>query len=104
MPAVERFGLRIRELLDTPLCTHADGGLQLPELTLSPAAYSAWVQAHDCIERAPGAGGDFADIRDVAAKAAENVAPLAALFHVLAHWPCGVVNAEAIHAATTVIG
>jgi putative DNA primase/helicase len=104
MPAVERFGLRIRELLDTPLTTHADGGLQPIELALSPAAHAAWVQAHDHIERALAAGGDLADIRDVAAKAAENVARLAALFHVLTHRPGGVVNAETIHAAATIIG
>ena len=104
MPAVERFGLRIRELLDTPLTTHADGGLQPIELALSPPAHAAWVQAHDRIERALAAGGDFADIRDVAAKAAENVARLAALFHVLTHGPGGVVTAETIHAAATIIG
>jgi putative DNA primase/helicase len=104
MPAVERFGLRIRELLDTPLCTHADGGLQPPELSLSPAAHSAWVEAHDRFERALAAGGDLADIRDVAAKAAENVARLAALFHVLAHGPGGMVDGEAVGDAATVIG
>jgi putative DNA primase/helicase len=62
------------------------------------------VQAHDRIERALAAGGDFADIRDVAAKAAENVARLAALFHVLAQGPSGMIDAEAVHAAATVIG
>ena len=104
MPAVERFGLRISELLDTPLATHSDGGLQPPELTLSPAAHAAWVQTHDRFERALAAGGDFADIRDVAAKAAENVARLAALFHVLAHSPGGVIDADAIGDAATVVG
>jgi putative DNA primase/helicase len=104
MPGVERFGLRIRELLDTPLCTHADGGLQPPELSLSPAAHAAWVHTHDRCERALAAGGDFAGIRDVAAKAAENVARLAALFHVLAHGPGGVIDAGAIGDAATVIG
>jgi putative DNA primase/helicase len=104
MPAVERFGQRVRELLDTPLCTYADGGLQPIELALSPPAHAAWVQAHDRIERALAAGGDFADIRDVAAKAAENVARLASLFHVLTHGPGGVVNADGIDAAANVIG
>jgi putative DNA primase/helicase len=104
MPAVDRFGLRIRELLDTPLTTHADGGLQPIELALSSMAHAAWVQAHDRIERALATGGDFADIRDVAAKAAENVARLAALFHVLAHGPGGMVDAGAVQAAATVIG
>ncbi len=104
MPAVERFGLRIRELLEMPLLTDADGGLQPAELALSPPAHFAWVQAHDRIERALGAGGDLADIRDVAAKAAENIARLAALFHVLAHGPGGVMNEGAIVDAATVIG
>jgi putative DNA primase/helicase len=104
MSAVERFGLRIRELLDRPLSTHAGGGLQPLELALSPPAHSAWVQAHDRIERVLCAGGDLADIRDVAAKAAENIARLAALFHVLAHGPGGVINEGVIDDAATVIG
>jgi putative DNA primase/helicase len=87
MPAVERFGARVRELLEMPLSTHADGGLQPAELALSPPAHAAWVQAHDRIERALASGGELSDIRDVAAKAAENIARLAALFHVLAHGP-----------------
>jgi hypothetical protein len=62
------------------------------------------VEAHDRFERALGAGGDFADIRDVAAKAAETVARLAANFHVLAHGPGGVIDAGAIGDAATVIG
>jgi putative DNA primase/helicase len=104
MPAVERFGTRVRELLEMPLSTHADGGLQPAELALSPPAHAAWVQAHDRIERALAAGGDFAAIRDVAAKAAENVARLAALFHVLAHGPCREIDAGSVDAAANVIG
>lgn len=103
MPAVEGFGLRIRELLDTPLCAHADGGLQPIELALSHPAHAAWVQAHDRIERALASGGELADIRDVAAKAAENIARLAALFHVLTHGPVGVIDGDDIAAAASVI-
>jgi putative DNA primase/helicase len=103
MPAVDRFGARIRELLEMALSTHADGGLQPAELSLSPLAHAAWVQAHDRIERALASGGELADIRDVAAKAAENIARLAALFHVLAHGPVGVIDADDIDAATCVI-
>jgi putative DNA primase/helicase len=103
MPAVERFGARVGDLLEMPLLTHADGGLQPAELALSPAAHAAWVQAHDRIERALASGGDLADIRDVAAKAAENIARLAALFHVLAQGPIGVIDAADINAAEDVI-
>ncbi|MCA3139636.1 MAG: DUF3987 domain-containing protein [Rhodocyclaceae bacterium] len=103
MPAVERFEARIRELLEVPLSTHADGGLQPAELALSLKAHAAWVQAHDRIERALASGGELADIRDVAAKAAENITRLAALFHVLAHGPAGVIDADSVDAAEAVI-
>jgi putative DNA primase/helicase len=103
MLAVERFAARIRELLDVPLSTHADGGLQPAELALSPPAHAAWVQAHDRIERALASGGELSDIRDVAAKAAENIARLAALFHMLAHGPVGVIDADEVSHAEAVI-
>ncbi len=48
-------------------------------------------------------GGELADIRDVAAKAAENLARLAAPFHVLAHGPVGVIDSDNIAAAEAVI-
>ena len=54
MPAVERFNRRIRELLDMPLTTDANGGLVPTVLDLSPSAHAAWVQAHDTIERELG--------------------------------------------------
>jgi putative DNA primase/helicase len=103
MPAVERFGERVRELLEIPLSTHADGGIQPAELALSPSAHAAWVQAHDRIERALASGGELADIRDVAAKAAENIARMAALFHVLDHGPVGVIDAADLTAGEAVI-
>jgi putative DNA primase/helicase len=61
------------------------------------------VQAHDRIERALASGGELADIRDVAAKAAENIARLAALFHLLAHGPVGVIDAADLTAGEAVI-
>ncbi len=42
MPAVEHFGLRIAEFLDTPLSTDAQGGLTPIVLDLSPAGHTAW--------------------------------------------------------------
>jgi len=94
MPAVERFGRRITALLDTPLPTDPRGGLTPTVLELSPAAHAAWVRLHDRVERGLGTGGDYQTVRDVAAKAAENVARLAALFHVLEHGPAGTIGAD----------
>ena len=81
MPAVERYRQRIGELLDAPLSTDVQGGLTPVVLDLSAAAHAAWVCLHDRIEEQLGAGGAYHAVRDVAAKAAENVARLAALFH-----------------------
>ncbi len=103
MPAVAQFGERLRALLDTPLATDETGGLQPVALELSPAAHAAWVQAHDRIEQALGPGGEWAPVRDVAAKAAENIARLAALFHVLTTGTSGQIDATALQAASQVV-
>ena len=61
------------------------------------------VRFHDEVERELGARGKFRGVRDVAAKAAENVARLSALFHVLEHWPAGMIRAEEIAAAGQIV-
>ncbi len=103
MPAVERFELRITELLDTPLSTDMQGGLTPIVLDLSPAGHAAWVRLHDRIEEGLGSGGAYQAVRDVAAKAAENVARLAALFHVLEHGPAGTIGVEHVLGAEEVV-
>jgi putative DNA primase/helicase len=103
-PAVDRFASRITALRDIPLPTDAAGGLNPVTLDLSPAARVAWIRAHDDIESGLGFGGDYQSVRDVAAKAAENVARLAALFHVLAHGPTGSVGVDAIEGAVRIVG
>ena len=46
----------------------------------------------------------MAEVRDVASKAADNVARLAALFHLYAHGPTGQVDAAAVTAAAHIVG
>jgi len=103
MPAVERFNRRIRELLDMPLTTDANRGLVPTVLDLSPSAHAAWVQAHDTIERQLGGDGSYAPIRDVAAKAAENIARLAALMHLMDHGPSGAISRACVEYATQLV-
>lgn len=103
MPAVERFGRRITALLDTPLATDARGGLTPTVLDLSPAAHAAWVRLHDLVERGLATGGEYQAVRDVAAKAAENAARLAALFHVLEHGPAGVIGTDHLLGAEVIV-
>ena len=103
MPAVEQFNIRIRALLDSPLTTDALGGLTPTVLDLSPPAHAAWVQAYDAIERELASGGSYAPIRDVAAKAAENIARLAALFHLLDHGAAGTIDRTCVDSAAQIV-
>ncbi len=72
-------------------------------LDLSPAAHAAWVHAYDHIERQLGGAGHYASIRDVAAKAAENIARLAALLHVLDHGPAGEIDESSVERTSRLI-
>ena len=103
MPQVEQYGKRIRELLDQPLATDERNGLTPPVLDLSPTARAEWIRFHDEVERELGARGKFRGVRDVAAKAAEKVARLAALFHVLEHGQAGTIRAEVIAGAGQIV-
>ena len=104
MPQVALFGERIRALLAQPLATDAHGCLTPAVLDLSPQARAEWIRFHDEVERELGARGAFRGVRDVAAKAAENVARLAALFHVLEHGASGTIASEEIRAAACIVG
>lgn len=103
MPGVDQFGRRIAELLDTPLSTDVQGGLMPTVLDLSPAAHAAWVRLHDRIESELGLGGTYQSVRDIAAKAPENVARMAALFHVLEHGPTGTIGVDHVLGAEEVV-
>lgn len=85
------------------MSTDEQGALEPASITLTPAAQTKWIDIHDCIEDELHTAGEFKDIRDVASKAAENIARLAALFHVLECGPSGAVDVRSIEAATTVV-
>lgn len=99
MPAVDRYRERIIDLLAQPLPTDPRGGLCPPALELSAAARSEWIRFHDYVERELGVRCEFRNVRDVAAKAAENAARVAALFHLLEHGATGTIGAETMAAA-----
>ena len=92
MPAVERFGEQICTLLDTTPAIDERGGPVRTVLDLSPAARTKRIEVHDASERELGTGGTLYSVRDVAAKAAENAARLAALFHVLQRGISGAIG------------
>jgi len=70
---------------------------------IPPAAPAVWVRLHDRNEGGLGAGGAHQDVRDIAAKAAEKVVRLAALFHVLEQGPAGTIGTEYIHGAEDIV-
>lgn len=92
-PALAAYHARIRAILeiDAPLDEH--GGLTPTTHGLSPQAKAEWVRFHDAVEADLGLGGALADVRDVAAKAADNAARLACVFHVVAGG-AGAIGAE----------
>ncbi|MGO9663695.1 MAG: DUF3987 domain-containing protein [Polyangia bacterium] len=84
-PALTRFSNRISALLNAPVHVDEDGGLEVTTLKLAPATKTAWVAFHDKIESELAIGGSLTDVRDVAAKAADNACRLAAVFEVVEH-------------------
>lgn len=68
-------------LLSAPVRFDATGKLETTFLTLSPEAKDLWIQFHDDAEQELARGRDFYTVKDVASKAADNAARLAALLH-----------------------
>ena len=100
--ALDAFGRRVAALLGAVQIDEA-GALRLSSLALGVAAKTAWVEFHDVIEAELRRGGELATVRDVASKAAENVARVAELFHVFEHGPTGTIDAPAVEAASDVV-
>jgi len=94
MPAMEAFNRRIRALLETPLSLDERNALQPNELLLSPEAKAEWIEYHNGIEEELGALREYEAIKDFGAKAAENAARLAALFHVFELGPAGTISGD----------
>jgi len=80
-PSLFKFHTRILRLLDSPLKFNKQEGLTPVMLEFSTQAKAAWVRFHDDVETELTPHGEMANIRDIASKAADNVARVAALFH-----------------------
>ena len=103
-PALTKFNTRIGALLAAKATTNDDGTLSPTVLDFSNEAKAAWIESHDEIEKAIGPTGEFVDVRDVAAKAADNIARMAALFHCLdARNGYGNIGPEAVRSAAAVV-
>lgn len=79
------------------------GGINPFTLDFSSDAKKAWVDFHNDVELELKQGGDLTDAKDVASKAADNVARLAALFH-LFEWQCeGAINKGLVERAINIV-
>ncbi|MDZ4141150.1 MAG: YfjI family protein [Methylotenera sp.] len=102
-PNLKVFSERITQLLNkTPLLTDT-GGIQPPILDFSIDAKKAWITFHDDVETELRQGGDLTDAKDVASKAADNVARLAALFHLYEWQSEGVINKDLVERAIAIV-
>lgn len=103
MAKLAAFNRRLTQILNMPLTFDDSGdGLQHVSVVLSPEAKDTWVKFYNLIETQLIDEGEFADVRDVASKSAENAARIAALFHVYQHGVTGQVSADDMTAACKV--
>ncbi len=102
-PALDAFSRRISALLEVPLSLDDNGVLEPAVLTLGSDGKSLWIELYNGIEAELLPGGDCETIKDVASKAAENIARLAALFHVFEHGPEGEIDADAVRRAGEIV-
>ena len=103
MPALEDYRRRVGELLDMPPAMTAEGALRPEVLKFDPEAKELWVESYNAIEAAQRPGGELFDVRDVASKAADNIARMAAIFHVFEHGPSGLIGVDAVRSAGQVV-
>lgn len=101
-PALAEFNRKLRAVLERPADMTQEGMLTPTASRLSVEAKGFWVDFHDVIESELGTGGELCDVRDVASKAADNVARMAALFQ-LFEYDGGAVCLEAIEGASRIV-
>jgi len=101
-PALAGFNGRLSAILNRPAPVDENGVLTPAMLNLAPDAKQAWVAFHDAIEAELANGGELFDLRDVGSKAADNVARLAALFHVF-NGSIGPIDLDCIESAAQIV-
>lgn len=103
-PKVAKLNKRLLELLRMPLPFVGEScELNPPLLDFDADAKAYWVTLHDEFETALRKGGELADLRDSASKAGENVARIAALFHVLESGPVGQIGIDNVERAGALV-
>lgn len=102
-PALAAFNSRQSQLLQEAAPINEEGALEPRTLPLSKEAKNTWVSFHNSIEEELGPGGDLIDVADVASKAADNAARVAALFHVFEGAPSTAITEHTMINASKVV-
>lgn len=102
-PNLTAFHNRLKALLNIKLEQNDLGELMPKMLTMSTQAKRLWIDFHDRVESQLASGRRFSDVRDVASKAADNVARLAALFHIFEGNSSLQIESESIQSATLIV-
>ena len=101
-PKLAAYKERIEGILGERVTIAEDGSLAPTQISLSADARAVWVAYHDEVEQQLGAGGDLADVRDVASKSADNAARLAALFQIFEYGGESSISRESMLAGCRV--
>ena len=102
-PKLTVFSERITQLLNEIPKLNEAGGISPITLDFSNDAKKAWVNFHNDVELELKKSGDLTDAQDVASKAADNVARLAALFHLYEWGREGAVNKDLVERASAIV-
>jgi len=102
-PKLTVFSERITQLLNKIPELNEAGGISPVILDFSPYAKQAWIGFHNDVERELLQGGNLTDAKDVASKAADNVARLAALFHLYEWGIEGAINKDLVERAIVIV-
>ncbi len=86
MPACTRFSDCLETLMSEELPLNEAGTeLLLPMVGMNESARANWIDFVNDVEQKLGTDCDFCEIRDAAAKAGDNAARIAAIFHLLSN-------------------
>ena len=102
-PALAKWDAKIENLLSLPLPADPKTmTLDPPTIFLSDKARTQWIEFHNDAERELDRPGQFGEVADFAAKAADNAAPMAGVFRVVENGPSGEIDAKTMQAAAAI--
>jgi putative DNA primase/helicase len=102
-PGLDAYTARIAELLSIVSPVDPERGLTPPVLEFRPDAKAVWERLYNAIEEQQKTTGDFVGVTDIASKAADNIARLAAIFHIVQHGPIGDIGPDLVNNAGQII-